>query len=977
MKPKNAFALGAWLGLALALSPALIGADTPAASRATGSISGRVQNAATGAYLEGATIVLEPTRQTTLTSRDGSFDFSSLPPGDYRVSISYTALDTQSVAVPLAAGQAVSREIALTSQVYAMDAFTVAGEREGNALAITQQRNATNVKNVIASDAFGNIADQNIGNLLMRLPGVAEEILEGEVASVAIRGISADMNAVTVDGTRGASGNTGELNRGFAIDRIPADFVEQIEVTKALTPDMDGDSIGGAVNLRTKSPLDRKGRTISYMGGMSWNLDRDTYKPIGSVAYSDTFGPAQRFGVLFTASYNKTHKPRDSVYQNWQQTAVNDVPAYFWMPTLGEDYLEHERFGIGARVDFKLSPTHRIFVNTMYSDYNDKLDRRHITMTPTAAQIRPGWTWTTTETFNHPMNLAQNRRLRTAETVNVVFGGEKKFSRGFIDYGANVSNSNGTEDRVVPTVQIMGVGFRFDRTDPLYPTLTQTSGPDYNNRAEHRLTTLNIQDFDDKDTIRGAHINWKYRVSTTPAASFKTGLRWRGQERERRQQRPAYAYVGRDGVMGRNPATGINDDNLAQFHDPNYRYGAARGRYAPIPSLDYDLLTQHLRTNPGDFTENIVNTTRDALQFNGTVTEDVYAAYLMGDVRLGRLDITTGVRVEETRLTGRGVRQEITPEERARRLAWVGPVTPDETRRRTTAEWSNIREEDGEYRNVLPSLHFKYSVTPNLLARASYSTGIGRPNFSNLLRTTTVNNETMRVVAANADLKPQTVDNFDLSLEYYFEPAGFVSAGVFLKEIKDFIYGDNSGVVGSGPNNGFEGDYEGYDLVRNINGGSGRVRGFELAYNQRFTRLPGWWKGLGLTANYTKLESQGNYTSAAGTQTGAELAGFMPETFNAAVSYSLRSWDIQVKYTYRAENLRDYNANPLLRVYYYSKKNVDLNLKYKWHPRLTLFVDVINIFDDPIANAFIYVNNRTRFNQVFTPAIKAGISGRF
>ena len=184
-------------------------------------------------------------------------------------------------------------------------------------------------------------------------------------------------------------------------------------------------------------------------------------------------------------------------------------------------------------------------------------------------------------------------------------------------------------------------------------------------------------------------------------------------------------------------------------------------------------------------------------------------------------------------------------------------------------------------------------------------------------------------------------------------------------------------MVGPGPDNGFDGLYEGYDLVRNLNGGSGRVRGFELTYNQRFTWLPGAWNGFGLMANYTKLESRGNYTSSGGTQTGAQIAGFMPETFNASLSYAHRAWEVQVKYTRRAENLRDFNANPLLRVYYYSKKNVDLNLKYKWHPRLTLFVDVINIFDDPIANAFIYVNNRTRFNQVFTPAIKAGISGRF
>ncbi len=959
-----------------AVSPAA-GPSPEAGAAAPGSLHGRVRHLATGAYLEGARVTLEPGPLSTLTGRDGSFEFSRLATGAYRLAVAYTGLDPQTVAIDVRAGATTSRELALTSAVIAMEAFTVAGEREGQALATTQQRNAANVKNVISADAFGNVADQNLGNLIMRLPGVAEEILEGEVTSVAIRGISADMNAVTLDGTRGASGNTGALGRGFAIDRIPADFVERIEVTKALTPDMDGDSIGGAVNLRTKSPLDRKGRFFSYMGGASWNLDRDTFQPIGSVFYSDTFGAEQRVGVLFTASYNQTHKPRDSVYQNWQVTAQTDVPAYFFMPTLGEDRLEHQRIGLGARVDFKLSPTHRIFINTLFSDYSDTLDRRHYTMAPTAAQIRPGWTWTVTETFNHPMSFAQIHRARAEETVNVVFGGEQRLRGGLVDYGANTSHARGTEDRIIPTVQVLGVGFRFDRTNPLYPTFTQTSGPDIYDRAEHRLTTLNFQDFDDSDVIRGAHVNWRQRLPLSLTANFKTGLRWRGQERDRRQQRPAYSYVGADGVVGRNPATGRNDDNIGQFNDPSYRYGAANGRYVPVTSLDYGLLRQALRTNPGQFPENIVATARDALQFNGRVTEDVFAAYLMGDARFGRFDVTAGVRLEETQLTGRGVRQEVTRAEAARRAAWVGAVSPEETRRRTIAEWSNVREEDGRYRNVLPSVHFKFNLSANALARASYSTGLGRPNFSNLLRTTTVNHDTMRVVAANPDLRPQTTENLDLALEYYFEPAGYVSAGVFQKEIKDFIYGDTGGMVGAGADNGFEGEYAGYEVTQNRNGGAGRVRGFELAYQQRFAGLPGLWKGLGLTANYTKLESRGNYTSAGGTQTGAEIAGFMPETFNASVSYFYRAWEAQVKYTYRAENLRDFNANPLLRVYYHSKKNVDLNLKYKWHPRLTLFVDVINVFDDPIANAFIYVNSRTRYNQVFTPAIKAGVSGRF
>jgi TonB-dependent receptor len=409
-----------------------------------------VQNLATGAYLEGAVVTAQPGRHTTLTSRDGRFYFSSLPPGEYRVTVTYTGLDSHSELVPLVAGQSAAREFALTSGIYALEAFTVAGEREGNALAITQQRNAPNVKNVISADAFGNIADQNLGDLLMRLPGIAEEVLEGEVRSVAVRGIAADMNAVTLDGTRGASGGTGTMNRAFAIDRIPADFVERIEVTKALTPDMDGDSIGGAINLRTKSPLDRKGRSITYMGGTSWNLDRNTFRPTGSFSYSNVFGAEEKLGLLVTSSYNRTHKPRDSVYKNWQTTTDTSVPAYFWMSNLGEDKLTHERTGVGLRADYKLSSTHRVFVNTMYSDYEDTLDRRHFVMTPTAAQIVPGWTDAVTETRNHNLTLSQNHRIRTVESVNLVIGGEKRFQSSFLDYGANLSHSRGTEDRVIP-----------------------------------------------------------------------------------------------------------------------------------------------------------------------------------------------------------------------------------------------------------------------------------------------------------------------------------------------------------------------------------------------------------------------------------------------------------------------------------------------------------------------------------------------
>lgn len=226
----------------------LAGLLSPAASAAaaeTGSLAGVVSNTATGQNLAGAEVTLSPGGGRTLTLRDGRYEFTGLAPGAYTVTATYSGLDPASTAANVTGGRATIRDLGLTSAVYKLEKFVVEGEREGNALAITERRNAGNVKDVISSDAFGNVADLNLGNFLQRMPGISKEESEGEIYLIRIRGVDSNLNAVSIDGTRGANGTTRSLNRGFEIDKVPADFIETIEVTKAATPDMDADSIGG------------------------------------------------------------------------------------------------------------------------------------------------------------------------------------------------------------------------------------------------------------------------------------------------------------------------------------------------------------------------------------------------------------------------------------------------------------------------------------------------------------------------------------------------------------------------------------------------------------------------------------------------------------------------------------------------------------------------------------------------------------
>ena len=190
------------------------------------------------------------TNRRTLTDSSGTFSFYKLAPGPYTVSVAYPGLDVQTRSVTVSTGGRAAADFSLTSEIYALSAFLVTSEREGNAAAILRQRNAGNIVNVVAIDAFGDIADGNLGNFMQRLPGVATQVAEGDVVGIALRGAPPQMGMTMLNGSRlsgAAAGDTGKVgDRASLIDRIPSEFIKEVEVTKASTPDMDSAGLGGA-----------------------------------------------------------------------------------------------------------------------------------------------------------------------------------------------------------------------------------------------------------------------------------------------------------------------------------------------------------------------------------------------------------------------------------------------------------------------------------------------------------------------------------------------------------------------------------------------------------------------------------------------------------------------------------------------------------------------------------------------------------
>jgi TonB-dependent receptor len=214
-------------------------------------------------------------------------------------------------------------------------------------------------------------------------------------------------------------------------------------------------------------------------------------------------------------------------------------------------------------------------------------------------------------------------------------------------------------------------------------------------------------------------------------------------------------------------------------------------------------------------------------------------------------------------------------------------------------------------------------------------------------------------------------------LEYFFEPAGYVAAGWFHKEITNYIVSNiDSGTIGSGADNGYGGEYAGFTRLTSANAGTAFVQGWEFSYSQQFTFLPGPLKGLGASGNYTILQTHGDF---GGTTylAGGQVAGFIPRTANATVFWKYGRIGARLMYNYTSPYTSSYSStNPALNLVRKTREMYTVSLSYQFHPAVAFSVDVENITNEPQTfyrgygdRIYTYVRNGTTINF--------GISGRF
>jgi iron complex outermembrane recepter protein len=928
--------LGLWLGL-VAMP---VQAQTADLAPATGTVTGSVFNAATKAYLANAEVTVQGTGISTVTDEHGRFRIERVPAGAQIVHVSYMGLDPMLREVVVVAGMNPLDPIALTSEIYQMQAFTVTGTREGNAAAFARQRHAANIMTVLATDSMGEISDGNIGDFLKRVPGISGGGVS-EVTTIGVRGLAATHTAVTLDGIRMPSPSGHKDQRTFEVDKFPADYIESIEVIKAPTPEMDADAVGGTVNLRSKSAFNLRGRSVKYRFGVNHVTFGDSYAPHGSAQYSDMFGP--NLGVVFTVNYSTQYLDRDTSQLQLENVPDANGNLPIWRTRLFIDHRYRTRTGTGVKVDYRLGESSALTFGFVYNYYSSLRRPNEWTFesagnpgqTP-AARRTPDSNALRTVFLQGIERIQSNNTQARQEVFSWQAGGEHRLKSGYvIDYRGTWAPAKGWEDRwwfnIVPRFEEHIIIERQNPLDP-FPIFTKlTPGLDDWDRARFRPQDRQVvkREGEKHEAIWSGDLNVSKELNIGIPVTLKNGMRYRGQSFRTR--------FLEDGRRSRNYIDPENNWN--RFKRPGLTrtlFGLDQYKDAIVfadPREIYLYTQQHPEGwsalwSPREVQENMFD--------NGKAREEILAGYTQATVRFGRLLVLGGVRVERTDITATGwlhdPKRNPLPAPTAATATvddWVAFYTGEFHRQKTTRDYSN----------VFPSLHLRYAITPGWLARLSYSEGINRPRFSEVIPTSSVSRsaddeEFGRLTMRNTGLLPETSRNYDVSLEYYFEPVGLISVSSFRKELKNFIYVWDT-VVTPELMTRFKIDpeYAGWDFRTRENRGAGTVRGFEVAYNQHLGKIAPWLKGFSAYASYAKTSAKG------------DLQRIIPAVWKAGFGYDMNRWAARLHFNANSRRQISFSNNPLENQYREAEPDLEMNLEYRFSRKFALYMDGANLLD--------------------------------
>ncbi|MEX6633796.1 TonB-dependent receptor [Hyphococcus lacteus] len=808
----------------------------------------------------------------------------------------------------ITAGLAVSGT-AMAQDANADDTIVVTGYRLQTRESIAAKANDDRIADFLSADELGRQPDLNVADSLRRVPGVVTVFDEDEGRYVGLRGLDQRYTFISIDGGQIAS--TDRSDRDINIESIPPTAVKRLEVFKAVTPDLDGHSVGGVINLVTRSAFDAEGLYAvanasvglhSNTGQLPNSFSNPSYRFDGAV--SQTFFD-DTIGVLFAGTY--FDKKRDQgrsiigVGSNATGDFVNEAqPLDYanqivrWNGLAKFEYKPNDNFHVSltaSRFDYQYDE-----VRTQFRIYEEGL-------TQTSA---------TTGNYSAGEGLLRFDKFPLGQTIDNLQGKVefRPTERGLLEVAAYYSH--GVQGHPYPnasfrTGSLPGLGYSYDFDGESVddgtlasvtlndPTVLQNGLDQFQFQNYYHGNFRNEEDV----TEFKADYSWNME-SDEPGFGFKVGVKYRNLEKDRYDEATNFTLA--------DPSTVLTVQDFIDAGSESYTVENLGFNY---PHIDEDLFTDFLFANPGLFDA------VDASNANSfyDIQEDVTAGYGMLSYRNGPHTLIGGLRYERTE------------------VATVATLNggPEQVARKI------------DYGHFLPSVVYSFEISPQMKIRAGFAEALGRPNHPDLAGAETFDEVNLTIRRANTDLKPRESKSFDLGFEWYIDRGQFFSVAAFHKIIKNQITSVSSEEVINGDT---------YTVTQPINLDQIEVSGLEISYtDDTFEFLPAPFDGFGVAANLTLMNG------IDGPAPDGNLLSQPDYLYNVAALYAKGPFSAKVTYNYVDD--RPTSATRAETSY----EQLDAQVRWQLTDNFQVQLEGRNLLNNPRTNYYTDTNHLREIND--------------